>query len=167
MILHNLTQEEMAAIEKAGVLRTFSKGEPIIREGAPGSSFFLILDGVVEVRKGLDSGKYKKLVELGPLDIIGEVCFLGVENRSATVVALEPSQLMEFERAQFDRLITDRPLIGLKLYRSMACELAHRLAKVDSELKDALLWALRDTDSFVGADVRSARKLSLVLRDTA
>ena len=152
MILHNLTQEEMAAIEKVGVARTFPKGAAIIHEGAPGSSFFLILDGAVEVRKGLDSGKYKKLVELGPLDIIGEVCFLGVEIRSATVVALKPTQLMEFERAQFEALIDQRPLIGLKLYRSMACELAHRLTKVDSDLKDALMWALHDADASASAD---------------
>ena len=162
MILRDLNAGEMAAVEAIGVSRMFSAGESIIREGEAGSSFFLVLDGRVEVRKSIGVDKHKKLVELGSLDIFGEVCFLGVESRSASVLALGATHVLEFSREAFEKLISAKPAIGLKLYRGIACELARRLAYVDGELRDALIWALGDMKVTPDATlVGSARKLSL------
>jgi CRP/FNR family cyclic AMP-dependent transcriptional regulator len=161
MILRDLTKGEMAVVEQLGHPHQVTRGEWIVREGDVGQSFFLVISGRVEVRKSLGADKYKKLVELGPLDIFGEVCFLGVETRSAGVMALDPTLVMEFGRAEFEKLIEVHPAIGLKLYRGIACELAQRLARVDSELKDALVWALGDTRTSMDPGVISARKLNL------
>lgn len=162
MILHDLNANEMASVESIGKPRMFAAGELIIREGEAGSSFFLVLDGKVEVRKSIGLDKHKKLVELGPLDIFGEVCFLGVESRSASVVALEATHVLEFSRTEFEELIAAKPSVGLKLYRGIACELARRLAYVDGELRDALIWALGDAKiSLAPFVVNTPRKLSL------
>ena len=162
MILRDLTTDEMAAVEKIGRPRVCRQGDYIIQEGEAGSSFFLILDGRVEVRKSIGLDKYKKLVELGPLDIFGEVCFLGVESRSASVLALEPSHVMEFGRVEFENLIVFQPKIGLKLYRGIARELAQRLAAVNGELKDALVWALGALKTSVDPTSTNSRKLSVL-----
>lgn len=162
MILRDLTPDEMAAVEKIGVSRVYKAGELILHEGEAGCSFFLILDGRVEVRKGIGLDKHKKLVELGPLDIFGEVCFLGVESRSASVLAVERAHVMEFARDAFEKLIATRPSIGLKLYRGIARELAQRLAKVDGDLKDALIWALGDLKTSVDPSVMNSRKLTVL-----
>lgn len=162
MILRDLTTGEMAVVEKIGRPKVCGQGEYIIKEGEAGTSFFLILNGRVEVRKSIGLDKYKKLVELGPLDIFGEVCFLGVESRSASVMALEPSHVMEFGRDEFEKMIVFQPAIGLKLYRGIARELARRLAAVDGELKDALIWALGDLKTSVDPAIAAARKLSVL-----
>lgn len=162
MILRDLTPDEMASVEKIGVPRVFTAGQVILREGEAGCSFFLILDGRVEVRKGIGLDKYKKLVELGPLDIFGEVCFLGVESRSASVLTLERTHIMEFTRDEFEKLIAARPSIGLKLYRGIARELAQRLARVDVELKDTIIWALGDLKNSVDPTVVNSRKLAVL-----
>ncbi|MEI6563375.1 MAG: cyclic nucleotide-binding domain-containing protein [bacterium] len=161
MILHDLNPDEMAAVEKIGVPKRFVLGDAIIYEGAAGASFFLILEGRVEVRKSIGSDKYKKLVEFGPLDIFGEICFLGVESRSASVLAMESVHVIEFSRAEFEKLIVAKPAIGLKLYRGIARELARRLAHVDGDLKDALIWALGDNKNALDPSIINARKLSL------
>jgi CRP-like cAMP-binding protein len=162
MILRDLTSDEMAAVEKTGVPHSYAKGEAIILEGDEGSSFFLILSGRVEVRKSLGADKYKKLVELGPLDIFGEVCFLGVTRRSASVLAKESTQVMEFSRSKLEALIVSRPDIGLKLYREIARELARRLATVDGELKEVIVWALGDSQNATAPVTTSTRKLSVI-----
>jgi len=164
MILRDLTSDEMAAVETIAVLRSFSAGEYIIHEGEAGVSFFLILEGRVEVRKSIGLDKYKKLVELGTLDIFGEVCFLGVESRSASVLAREPVKVMEFSRVDFEKLIVLRPSIGLKLYRGIARELAQRLASVNGELKDALVWALGDLKTSSDPELITSRKLTVLPR---
>lgn len=152
----------MAAVEKIGTLRVFSKGDVVIHEGEVGSSFFLILDGKVEIRKAIGLDRHKKLVDLGALDIFGEVCFLGVESRSASVIATVPTKVMEFQRAAFETLIAAKPSVGLKLYRGIARELAGRLATVDVELKDALVWALGDMKTSVDAGLTPSRKLTVL-----
>jgi CRP/FNR family cyclic AMP-dependent transcriptional regulator len=162
MILRNLSSDEMAAVEKTGVLHVYAKGDTIITEGDEGSSFSLILNGRVEVRKSLGADKYKKLVELGPLEIFGEVCFLGVENRSASVLAMEPTQVMEFSKGKLESLIVGRPDIGLKLYREIARELAQRLATVNGDLKDAIVWALGESKHPTVPLVASLRRLSVL-----
>ena len=162
MILHDLTSAEMTAVEATGTPCSFGRGELIIREGDAGSSFFLILAGRVEVRKNIDRDKYRKLVDLGPLDIFGEVCFLGVDSRSASVIAMaDGTQCLEFQRDRFEQLMNRQPAIGFKLYRAMARELAQRLANVDADLKDALVWALGDMKTSVDANLHSAQKWTL------
>ncbi|MEI6514777.1 MAG: cyclic nucleotide-binding domain-containing protein [bacterium] len=162
MILRDLTSDEMAAVEKIAVVRGFAAGDYIIHEGEAGSSFFLILEGRVEVRKSIGLDKYKKLIELGSLDIFGEICFLGVESRSASVMAREPTKVMEFSQVEFDKLIVRQPAIGLKLYRGIARELAQRLAAVNGELKDAIVWALGDLKTSMDPAVISSRKLTVL-----
>ena len=142
MFLQCLSPDEIAQIESIGSVKTYSKGYHLIEEGMVGSSFILILSGTVEVRKGMRGGKYKCLVELGPCDLIGEIGFLGVESRTASVVALDDVEVMEFERDVFTRLIEEHPRIGMKAYRGIAEELARRLSQSDEELMDAISWAL-------------------------
>ncbi|OGV41916.1 MAG: hypothetical protein A2X46_17845 [Lentisphaerae bacterium GWF2_57_35] len=145
MFFDDLTPTEISRVESIGKVRKYQRGDFIIHEGQTGSSFFLVISGRVEVRKNLGDGKHRKLVELGACDLLGEVGFLGVIFRSASVVALSQAVLVEFERDAFDRLVQDEPMLGLKVYRGMARELAQRLARTDDEVKDTILWALRES----------------------
>ena len=142
MIFSELSEKEMALVERLGAVRAYRPGETVIQEGHPGLSFFLIIAGSVEVRKSLRRAKYKKLIELGPLDVFGEICFLGIETRSASVVALTESQIYEFNRDQFVEFLEKKSDIGVKVYRGMATELARRLAKASEDLRDAIIWSL-------------------------
>jgi CRP-like cAMP-binding protein len=142
MIFSELSEKEMAMLEPLGTLRSYAPNETIIQEGHPGRSFFLLVAGSVEVRKSLRRAKYKTLSQLGPLDVFGEVCFLGVETRSASVVALTQAQVYEFDRDQFVQYLERKPEIGVKIYRGMASELARRLAKASEDLRDAIIWSL-------------------------
>jgi len=142
MIFDELTDSEMGHVEKMGTLKAYKPEELVVQEGRPGTSFFLVVNGKVEVRKSLRRGKYKKITELGPLDVFGEICFLGVETRSASIVSLTDSQIFEFDRDHFVKFMDRKPDIGVKVYRGMAKELARRLAKASEDLRDAIIWSL-------------------------
>ncbi len=164
MFLQCLSPDEIAQVEGIGVVKDYPKGHHLIEEGEEGSSFILILTGTVEVRKGLRGGKYKRLVELGPCDLIGEVGFLGIRNRTASVVALEDVSVMEFERDAFTHLIEKSPMIGMKAYKGMAEELARRLSQNDEDLMDAISWALaqnQDVSEGRTIDVPHVSKLKM------
>jgi CRP-like cAMP-binding protein len=164
MFLHCLSPEEISLVESIGTVKQYPEGFHLIEEGTTGSSFILILSGTVEVRKGMRGGKYKRLVELGACDLIGEIGFLGVQNRTASVVAVDDVEVMEFERDAFTRLIEMHPTIGMKTYRGIAEELARRLSQSDEDLMDAITWALSQNQKPVldrAIDVPHVPKLKL------
>ncbi len=142
MIFDNLTPSEMQAVEKLATVRAYPKGASIIEEGEAGTTFFLLLSGRVEIRKRIAVGQYKKLIEIGSCGMFGEVAFLGVKSRSASVIALRDCEVLEFDGKETERFMDANPAIGLKLYRGMARELAERLAKSDDDIKDAIVWAM-------------------------
>ena len=142
MFLNCLSPDEIGIIETIGEVKRYPTGSFLMREGQAGTSFILILSGTVEVRKSLRGGKYKKLVDLKVCDLIGEIGFLGVHNRTASVVALEDTEVMEFRREDFLRLAEQHPVLGMKAYRGMAEELARRLSRSGEELVDAISRAL-------------------------
>ena len=172
MFLHCLNPDEIAQVEGIGCLKQYPAGQHLIEEGTDGASFILILSGTVEVRKGMRGGKYKRLVELGACDLIGEIGFLGVQNRSASVVAIDDVEVMEFERDVFTRLIEAHPMIGMKAYRGIAEELARRLSQSDEDLMDAISWALGQNknmgdDRCISVPVTPKLKLKLKSRAEA
>jgi CRP-like cAMP-binding protein len=143
MFLKFLDEEEMSLVEEIGRIKQYSAGMHLIEEGSFGSSFYLILSGSVEVRKGLRGGRYKLLVKLGACDLVGEIGFLGVEKRTAGVVAVSDVTVLEFGRDAVNLFMESYPEIGMKIYRGIAEELAQRLSQNDEDLVDAISWAMR------------------------
>jgi CRP/FNR family transcriptional regulator, cyclic AMP receptor protein len=146
MLFEALTADELAKVEAISVVREFGQGSLVIEEGKAGDSFFLLLSGRAETRKEIGTGRYKKLVEMGPCDAFGEIGFLGVEHRSASVVALTDCRLLEFDQQGFGTLLETDSVIGSKVYRGIARVLATRLARNDDDLRDAIRWAMHGVD---------------------
>lgn len=86
--------------------KNFCRGEVIIKEGQPGSTFFVILSGMVEVfkRKG---GKDVVIGVLGPSEFFGEMSLIDETSgkRSATVRALEDTRVAIMSKEDFDKYL--------------------------------------------------------------
>jgi CRP/FNR family transcriptional regulator, cyclic AMP receptor protein len=93
----------------------FSAGDPIVQEGQPGGTFYVILEGEAKVtRKG------RKLNELYPGDFFGEVSLLDGGPRTATVTAETPIVAIRLFRKEFAKLIAADPEISLKIVAELA-----------------------------------------------
>lgn len=73
------------------------KGTIVIREGEPGNSAFLVQSGSVRVFVNHD-GRHIELALLGPGQIFGEMALVFDEKRSATVEAVEDTNLIVITR---------------------------------------------------------------------
>ena len=94
-------------------LRTFGKGDTIVREGEAGSTFYLIRSGTVNVSTS-GMGKEGDQVVLGKMgegDFFGEVALLTDKPRTATVVAREKAELMELARSDFEEITNKFPSV--------------------------------------------------------
>ncbi|GHV26709.1 Crp/Fnr family transcriptional regulator [Spirochaetia bacterium] len=99
--------------------RTFEAGEIIFSEFEPGDAFYLIQEGRVELVKVV--GDVEKTLDiLQPSEMFGEMAILEDSPRSATAIALDRVQVLEFNRQNFDILMAGNPQIALKLLKTFA-----------------------------------------------
>lgn len=81
-------------------------GEVIIQEGEEGETFYLVRDGRVEV---LLKDKRLQVLEAG--DCFGEVALLAQVKRTATVRALEDTELLVLAKPEFDAVVAQFPAL--------------------------------------------------------
>jgi CRP-like cAMP-binding protein len=99
--------------------RAFDSGEMIFSEFEPGDTFYLIQEGRVKLVKVI--GDVEKTLDiLQPTEMFGEMAILENSPRSATAIALDKVQVLEFNRQNFDILISGNPQIALRLLKTFA-----------------------------------------------
>lgn len=92
-IFEGLKPEVMEYLITQSEERSVPSGEIVFPEGDLGNDLFLMLNGSVEIIRGLGTEKEKKLAVLNGPDFFGEMSILECQPRSATVRALEDSTL--------------------------------------------------------------------------
>jgi len=102
--------------------RSYLPSERIIDEGGKGDSLFLINNGLVDVRKkDPQTGIEFSLTQLGPPACVGEMSLLTGHPRSASVVALEQTEVFYVTNVEFEKLIEfNHPQFALSLSRVLA-----------------------------------------------
>jgi len=96
------------------------QGSEIIKEGTSGSSVFLIVSGVCEVRRNNN-----RIKELQAGDFFGELSILDPAPRTATVRALEPTVLLVLEGYDFRSALKTSNAMAQKLISELAARLRH------------------------------------------
>jgi len=89
-----LSVEETSMLAQAAVSHVFAAGETVIRAGDPGSSMFIVHNGRVCVQIN-DKGKLRTVATLNEGDFFGEMALFTGEPRTANVVALEETEVLE------------------------------------------------------------------------
>lgn len=116
-LLDSLPEPERRALTAAGRRRRYQRREVVFHEGEPADTLHLVLSGRVAVRATTPLGDVATLAVLGRGDTFGELALLGDDRRTATVLALEPTETWSvrapdlFEararHPQIDRFLTD------------------------------------------------------------
>jgi CRP-like cAMP-binding protein len=95
--------------------RDVADGTELIREGEPGSEFYVVVDGEVEVRR-----RGRRVARLGPGSFVGEIALLSRSPRTATVVATTPLRVLAITGRDFVALLDSLPELWLKVARTLA-----------------------------------------------
>jgi CRP-like cAMP-binding protein len=110
----------MAGLDTFGrFAKTFKSGDLIFSEFEPGSTFYVIQSGRVQLVKLL--GNVEKILDiLQPNDMFGEMAILEKSPRSATAIALDDATLLEFTSETFEILLQGNPQIAMRLLKMLA-----------------------------------------------
>ena len=94
--------------------KVFRPNEIIFCEYEPGNDFYLIQEGQVKITKTVGSSiKTLDVLEAG--DIFGEMAILEEQPRSATAVCITEVRALNFNRANFELLMTKNPQLALRV----------------------------------------------------
>jgi len=142
MLFDNFSTGDQEQVKKIGRVKKYAYGDQVIKENDSGDSLFVVLSGRLEVKKGIDEGRNKKLKDLEAGEFFGEMSFFDRLARSADVVAAGECELMELSMEEVDKLAADNPALGAKLYKNLARELTIRLRANNDELRRTIIWAI-------------------------
>lgn len=117
-LFSNLTKKELARVGRASDEIEVDAGRLLVREGATGHEFFLILEGQAVVKRA-----GRKVATLGPGQYFGELALLDRAPRNATVVAETPMRLLVLAQREFNDLLDAVPVLSQKMLRLMAARL--------------------------------------------
>ncbi len=135
IIFHLLTEEELGQILPYLGVIYYPAGTVIFKEGDPGDFMGFVGSGKLEVKKHTEfKGKQIILALLSKGSFVGELSLIDEQPRSATVVALEDSELVVLKREALDSLMQTHPYIGIKILKGISRILAIRLRKAGERL---------------------------------
>src|SRR6266540_789666 len=103
-----LSAEETAMLAKASINHVFAPSELVIRAGDPGSSMFVVHQGRVSVQI-TDNLRSRTVATLNEGDFFGEMALFTGEPRTASVVALEETEVLEIGHEAMKRVFQTNP----------------------------------------------------------
>lgn len=111
--------------------RALAKDEILFNKGDEGNSIFIINTGRVKIvtRDSQDNEVILNQVEAG--EVIGEMALLDLAPRSAGVVALEETSVMELSREDFMEILSRQPDVAFSVIRSLIARLRHNTRYIE------------------------------------
>jgi small-conductance mechanosensitive channel/CRP-like cAMP-binding protein len=103
-----LSVEETAMLANAATSHIFAPGETVIRAGDPGSSMFVVHNGRVSVQVS-ENGRARTVATLSEGAFFGEMALFTGEPRTANIVAIEETEVLEIGHAAMKQVFDTNP----------------------------------------------------------
>jgi small-conductance mechanosensitive channel/CRP-like cAMP-binding protein len=121
-----LGQDELRLLARAARRCRVHPGAAVVRQGEPGSSLFVVVEGVLDVEIDFGQGAPQWARLLVPGDMFGEYSLLTGDPRSATVTARTESLLFEITKAGLEPVLERCPELAEAMSRTLMARQAIR-----------------------------------------
>ncbi len=112
------SRSELAVIGKQLTRLKVKAGRVLVREGAIGNEFMILVSGMAEVTQG-----GRSIATIGRGDLVGEMALVqghGHGRRNATVTAITDAEIYAGSPAEFRRIIEAAPSVAEKVKQTVA-----------------------------------------------
>lgn len=127
--------DALVADEEIYRRRRYAPGQEVYSQGEIDTRLYIVLSGLVRLSMLRSDGTEVILELMGPRTLCGEGPALDGLPRFSTGVAIEPSELLEFDAARMDQIAARHPRFAAALLRVTALKqrvLANRLEQFSS-----------------------------------
>jgi HEAT repeat protein/ATP/ADP translocase len=118
-----VTGEDLAPLARVAEEQTHPAGAYIVREGDPGDSLYVVVSGKVGIRHNGET-----LATLGPGEAFGEMAVLDKEPRSASVVAIEETEVLRIGSQEFFEILHEQVEIAVGVILMLTQRLREAMA---------------------------------------
>lgn len=127
-LLNEMDDADLDWMFSAGTWTQIPESGVLVEEGARLQTLYLVMEGLLGVYSAALGGR--QLATLGAGQIIGEMSFLEGRPASATVKALEDSQVLAIDRTRLDLKLQEDAPLAARLYKSLAVITSRRLREM-------------------------------------
>ena len=163
-IFEGLDDSDLSEIALKSSYRDYPPGVDIVHEGEPSGRLFIIINGIVSVRKRQWPGTEQVLAYLLPGNSFGEIGILENKPRSATISAMSDVRVLVFQRDDFLEILLKYPKVSIGLAKLLGYYLTEtnkRLSRGNREKK--LIWLIDTVDC--GRGLRLAGSIAEKLKE--
>ena len=133
-LLADLDPTTLMFLVRLGRRRIWKPGEVLMRQGDPSTSIHFVLTGTVRAeRSRRTDDRPVTLAEFGAGSVVGEMGVVIDIPRSATVTALVPTETLELDAPNFERVAKAYPI----LHRVIARLLSERLRATEQRIGES------------------------------
>jgi len=125
-ILGSMSDEQLERFAQFVELTKAPQWSVIVKQGDPGDTMYLILEGELRVRINV-MGKETILATLGVGEFFGDISLFDEGPRSADVVANTDSLLAKLSAGAFDKLAKEAPDLATPLLRAISRTMSARI----------------------------------------
>jgi len=132
-----MKRRELKNISETAEELLYEPGEMVINEGERDGRLFVLLEGEVEIIKGLGQPGERLLRRLGPGAYFGEMAVLGDALRTASVRAVGQARMLSLRDFNLRQAMERHPYIAIELLNVMSRrmqQMEQRLLKVPGGL---------------------------------
>ncbi len=134
-LFSGLDESELERLSKVAMRRRAARGEQVVRAGEDAETLIVMLTGRAKVTNFDEEGREIILAWLGPGEFFGEMGLIDGSPRSASVVAVEPCELLTIGKNEFQRCMQDNFQVAQKLMQI----LVRRLREADRNIESLAL----------------------------
>ena len=134
-LFSGLDESELQRLSQVALRRRAGRNEQVVRAGEDAESLIVLLTGRAKVTNFDEEGREIILAWLGPGEFFGEMGLIDGSPRSASVVAVEPCELLTIGKNEFQRCMQDNFQVAQKLMQI----LVRRLREADRNIESLAL----------------------------
>jgi len=136
--LSDLSENDRKIIFDQCTRRSVRPKTVIVSQGSSGRDMFIVVSGSLKVSVLSGEGKEISFVVLRQGDYFGELSMIDGRRRSATVTAIQSSELLVLGHAQYQRLLSEYPHTATEFLTRMLLTLANRIRATDELYQDSV-----------------------------
>lgn len=134
-LFYYLAEDDLAQLMGYFQFRHLPKGEVLWNEGDPSSFLGFVVSGKLEARKETEfKGKQVIIGVISDGSIVGDAAIMDRRPVGATVLAMQDTAMLCISAENFDRLLEQQPLLGMKLLKSMMIIMSTRMRHMANRL---------------------------------
>lgn len=137
-LFRDVPEDGLRAIAEIAEPVSLSAGDVVVVEGGPPDALYVIRSGSCRIFKQ-KGGDAMPVVHVRAFDQFGASSMLDREPRSATVIAVEPTELLAFRAERLVAVLQKDPVTAAHFYRALAVSLFKRLRRTTDDLGIARL----------------------------